>query len=108
MASRPLTLRHDLHGRRANQVADDQDLLGDGGPFDHGELDRHRRPDAAAAGAAARATAPGRRGRPGGDRAVVLVAGRGDAEGGTDDQVDGYATWRGMTLRQEDSRTAAN
>ncbi len=78
---------YDLHRGRADQVPHDQDLFGHRRPLDHGELDRHGRPAGPAAGTSSSPAAGSRGGGPGrGSAAVVFAAGRGDAEGGTDDQ----------------------
>ncbi len=83
--------RHDLHGRGADQVADDEDLLADRRALRGGELDRHRRPSRAAP-AAARGRAPGgaRRCRvAGGVAAAVVEQDAGDPDHGNDGDDDG-------------------
>ncbi len=82
----PVGARHDFDRRRADEVADDQDLLGDRRPLGRGELDRHRRSARAAPTAGCRTAA--RR-----VSAAVVHQHTGQADDGHDYDRDGSAHW---------------
>ena len=76
----PVGAGHDLDGCRADQVADDHDLLGNGGALDRGELDRH--------GGAGAAPAAGGRTTTCRVAAAVVNQNAGQADDGDDDDCD--------------------
>ena len=86
----PVGAGHDLDGCRADQVADDHDLLGDGGPLDRGKFDGHRGPGAASAAGGRTATHW--------IAAAVVDQNAGQADHGDDDDCDCSTHWDSRAL----------